>query len=547
MNTSFLIHVSRTIPGAKVNQTILSQLKANTVKAPFNLRSFSTSRSQNSVSIWGGESITRSLNRNNSAEHFCISLQPVRNAASLRRAASTSSVELRERDPKDNPSDQAPPPAGNGGAASGGGQNEGGGRDGNNGDGKSSSKNHSWDVIDNQLQKPTVPEVYPQVLALPIAGRPLFPGFYKAVVIKDPSVTSAINELMKRGQPYVGAFLLKDEGLDVDTITHIDQVHKVGVFAQITSVFPAASGKEDAGLTAVLYPHRRIKINELLPIKDKQKSSVAAVEEVATAAEEGSKIVETPGKKIESEFEPEKAVIQKTDELLSDEQVEKSSHQYATSFLADDYAVSLVNVDNFEEPEYSKKSSYIRAVTSEIVSVFKEIASLNPLFRDQIASFSMSQSAGNVFDEPSKLADFAAAVSAGEALELQEVLETLPVEERLQKSLVVLKKELMNAQLQNKISKEVESKIAKRQREYYLMEQMKGIKKELGLESDGKDKLVEGFKEKAGKLAMPETVKKVFDENKYTQLKISTSWNVYLYSVSFQKRFLFPSAELLLP
>lgn len=137
---------------------------------------------------------------------------------------------------------------------------------------------------------------------------------------------------------------------------------------------------------------------------------------------------------------------------------------------------------------------------------------MNPLFRDQIASFSMSQSAGNVFDEPSKLADFAAAVSAGEALELQEVLETLDVEDRLQKSLVVLKKELMNAQLQNKISKDVESKIAKRQREYYLMEQLKGIKKELGLESDGKDKLVEGFKEKALKLNMPANVKKVFDE-----------------------------------
>jgi Lon-like ATP-dependent protease len=192
-----------------------------------------------------------------------------------------------------------------------------------------------------------------------------------------------------------------------------------------------------------------------------------------------------------------------SDEFIPDEKVEGTTDRpYATSFLADEYAVSLANVENYSEPEYSKKSQYIRAVTSEIVSVFKEIASLNPLFRDQIANFSMSQSAGNVFEEPSKLA------------ELQEVLETLPVEERLQKALIVLKKELMNAQLQNKISKDVESKIAKRQREYYLMEQLKGIKKELGLESDGKDKLVEGFKEKASKLAMPETVKKVFDEVK---------------------------------
>ena len=44
------------------------------------------------------------------------------------------------------------------------------------------------------------------------------------------------------------------------------------------------------------------------------------------------------------------------------------------------------------------------------------------------------------------------------------------------------------------------------------MEQLKGIKKELGLESDGKDKMVEKFKEKAATLNMPEAVSKVFDE-----------------------------------
>ncbi|KAI4835467.1 lon protease-like protein [Aureobasidium sp. EXF-8845] len=57
------------------------------------------------------------------------------------------------------------------------------------------------------------------------------------------------------------------------------------------------------------------------------------------------------------------------------------------------------------------------------------------------------------------------------------------------------------------------------------MEQMKGIKRELGLESDGKDKLLEGFKEKATKLAMPDPVKKVFDEeiNKLAHLEPAAS------------------------
>ncbi|CAG8788218.1 4431_t:CDS:2, partial [Dentiscutata erythropus] len=348
-------------------------------------------------------------------------------------------------------------------------------------------------ILETTLQRPSIPEVYPQVLALPIARRPLFPGFYKAVVIKDPHVTAAVKELMKRGQPYVGAFLLKDEELDVDTITDIAQVYKVGVFSQITSVFPANGGHDENSLTAVLYPHRRIRINELLPPLP------------ANASE--AEIISQP--------------VQQASETSTNKEPEP---QYATSFL-EDYNVSLVNVENLNDEQYNRKNQVIRAITSEIVAVFKDIATLNPLFRDQIANFSMSQSAGNVFEEPAKLADFAAAVSTGEPNELQEVLESLVIEERLQKALLVLKKELVNAQLQSKISKEVESKIAKRQREYYLMEQLKGIKKELGIESDGKDKLIEKFKEKADKLAMPDNVKKVFDEeiNKLAHLEPAAS------------------------
>lgn len=68
----------------------------------------------------------------------------------------------------------------------------------------------------SSLAKRSVPDVYPQVMALPITRRPLFPGFYKAVVIRDPNVIKAIKESIKRGQPYIGAFLLKDENDDRD-------------------------------------------------------------------------------------------------------------------------------------------------------------------------------------------------------------------------------------------------------------------------------------------------------------------------------------------
>jgi Lon-like ATP-dependent protease len=44
------------------------------------------------------------------------------------------------------------------------------------------------------------------------------------------------------------------------------------------------------------------------------------------------------------------------------------------------------------------------------------------------------------------------------------------------------------------------------------MEQLKGIKKELGMKSDGKDKLIEKFRERAASLKMPDGIRKVFEE-----------------------------------
>ena len=111
------------------------------------------------------------------------------------------------------------------------------------------------------LTKPSIPDVYPQVMAIPIAKRPLFPGFYKAITIRDPQVAAAIQDMISRGQPYIGAFLFKDDAMDKDTISSVDEVHDVGTFCQITSAFPVNG--DSGSITAVLYPHRRIKLSSL--------------------------------------------------------------------------------------------------------------------------------------------------------------------------------------------------------------------------------------------------------------------------------------------
>lgn len=423
----------------------------------------------------------------------------------------------------------------------------------NSGDGAGKSN----DNMPKAVTKLQVPEVYPEVLALPIVRRPLFPGFYKAVVVKDPQVIDAIKEAVKVGQPYLGAFLLKDEKIDTDIITSLDMVYDVGVFAQITSIFGSkgADGKDES-LTCVLYPHRRIKIDAIS--HNRGIVDISSLSEESSMADPDAPIVDTAKK--EGFFDSNGVTVKPEDSKLTDDNVpidntpdqsrptqsqvlikpedsnlnsavdavpidanpdavnDSSSRDSAntgglhvTQFLRQ-YGVTVVNVSNPQDEPYNRNNENIKAITAEIVNTFKEIAQMNPLFRDQIANFSMSQSAGSMFEEPARLADFAAAVSAGETAELQEILKELNIENRIHMSLVILKKELMNAQLQQKISKDVEGRIQKRQREFMLLEQLKGIKRELGIDSDGRDKLVEKFKERAVKLSMPDHIRPVFDE-----------------------------------
>jgi Lon-like ATP-dependent protease len=94
------------------------------------------------------------------------------------------------------------------------------------------------------------------------------------------------------------------------------------------------------------------------------------------------------------------------------------------------------------------------------------------------------------------------------------VLEETSVPERLNRTLLLLKKEVEMSKLQADISKRVEEKISDNQRRYFLMEQLKSIKKELGMEKDDKSALLERFQEKFEPLRehTPEAVVRVVDE-----------------------------------
>src|SRR5215216_2223201 len=89
----------------------------------------------------------------------------------------------------------------------------------------------------------------------------------------------------------------------------------------------------------------------------------------------------------------------------------------------------------------------------------------------------------NSITNPSALADFLAANLQADANEKQKMLEELDVEKRLRMIASRLATQLDVLELQTKIQSQVKENIDKSQRRYYLQEQMKAIRKELG-ESD---------------------------------------------------------------
>jgi Lon-like ATP-dependent protease len=369
------------------------------------------------------------------------------------------------------------------------------GGDGAGGDGGGKKRKGA----ERALVKPSIPDVYPQVMAIPLVKRPLFPGFYKAITIRDREVGQAIADMVKRGQPYIGAFMFKDDAADKDVIHDPSEVYDVGTFCQVTSAFPVGAD-DNFAMTCVLYPHRRIRMTGL-------KSPPQAKEE-PTVAESTLENADTT--------EPEAGAPQsKGDVVASFEEANeeaKAAQGALVPTILKGRKVSIADVENMvEEPFDMKTNKTIQVLVNEIVTTFKGIALLNPLFRDHVSTFSVHTTM-NVGEDPVKLADFAAAVSSAESHELQDALEEMDIEKRLSKALEVLKKELISAELQKKVADDVHSRVTKKHREYMLTEQMKGIKRELGIESDGKDKLIEKFTEKANKLTMPEGVRKVFEE-----------------------------------
>ena len=132
----------------------------------------------------------------------------------------------------------------------------------------------------------------------------------------------------------------------------------------------------------------------------------------------------------------------------------------------------------------------VKALTRALISEMKEVSENNPLFSEE-----MRLNMVNI-DHPGKIADFIASILNVDRDDQQKVLEILNVRQRMEQVLVYIKKEQELLRVQKKIQNELNERVEKNQREYFLREEMKSIQEELGTDSEGNATDFHRFKKK---------------------------------------------------
>uniref|UniRef100_A0A4X1VLD0 Lon protease homolog, mitochondrial n=2 Tax=Sus scrofa TaxID=9823 RepID=A0A4X1VLD0_PIG len=324
----------------------------------------------------------------------------------------------------------------------------------------------------------TIPDVFPHLPLIAVTRNPVFPRFIKIVEVKNKKLVELLRRKVRLAQPYAGVFLKRDDNNESDVVESLDEIYHTGTFVQIHEM-------QDLGdkLRMIVMGHRRVHINRQLEVEPE----------------------EPEGEKQKPRRKPKRSKKEVEEDGGAKQQVEV----VVEPGLSPTGEVLMVEVENVVHEDF-QVTEEVKALTAEIVKTIRDIIALNPLYRESVLQ--MMQAGHRVVDNPIYLSDMGAALTGAESHELQDVLEETNIPKRLYKALSLLKKEFELSKLQQRLGREVEEKIKQTHRKYLLQEQLKIIKKELGLEKDDKDAIEEKFRERLKELVVPKHVMDVVDE-----------------------------------
>jgi ATP-dependent Lon protease len=160
-----------------------------------------------------------------------------------------------------------------------------------------------------------------------------------------------------------------------------------------------------------------------------------------------------------------------------------------------------VHVELIKEKEETDKDKEIEALMSNLVGLFTRVVELSPGLQPEIAGMARS------IKEAGTLADMITSSINSTSEEKQKILETIDIKERLKEVTRLTNYQLEILELGSKIQTQVKGDMDKRQREYYLRQQLKAIQDELGEKEEGTVE-VEEYRAKIEDKNLPEEAKK---------------------------------------
>jgi ATP-dependent Lon protease len=299
-----------------------------------------------------------------------------------------------------------------------------------------------------------------EVVIIPIVNSPIFPGMIAPIILSEDKYTPELDAYLAKSN-YVALNLVKFKDLDGDGQDNV---------LQEMDEEQISYDEEDDEAFASLTPASEMGEQGISP-KDIYKVGVLC------------KVI----KKLKL---PDGSV-----NLL----VHGMKRYRAVEYLSDSpLLVARTEVFNdIHEPD-EELDAYTRSVINQV----KKLSEINPYFNEEMKLAMLNS------PSPGSLADLVAFALSLDVPEAQDFLETLVVKKRFAKLLVYLKREKDVADIQKKITDEVNDKVNKYQREYFLREQLKVIRNELGMDEDDKAKDLKKIKEGIEEGNLPEEAKK---------------------------------------
>ncbi len=179
------------------------------------------------------------------------------------------------------------------------------------------------------------------------------------------------------------------------------------------------------------------------------------------------------------------------------------------------YQAAVMQVEESYEEDVE-----VEALMNTIKNVFQKVVDHAPYLTNEHRVMILNT------EDPSKLADLVAAQLNFNVSDKETVLEITDVKDRLKKVNYLLNKELQILELGSKIQSDVQGELNKTQRHYYLREQLKAIKKELG-EYEDENTEVEELRERLANTKMTKEAREVAEKELNRLSKMSPMASEY--------------------